>query len=105
MQFSEHNHAIEDVVLTIEGSFRLTRHAETSNYNEKITHLTTLARQKISAVHLVAENDVEISFVSGDQLTLLGRNGQFESWQLRANKKGEIVLIVAGPGEQLTLFE
>ena len=73
--------------------------------NDKLSYLTALARQKISSVQLLLPNNLCLQFVSGMQLEVIGDNDQFEGWQLQAQVDDDIVLIVAGPGEQLTLFE
>ena len=98
-----------EVRLTIEGAFELVQHGETTyvtrEASDKLVYLITLARQKISSVFLVEPNDLLLTFDSGVKLKVIGENGQFESWQLQANREDDQVLIVAGPGEQFSLFE
>ena len=98
-----------EVRLTIEGAFELVQHGETTyvtpETSEKLVYLTTLARQKISSVQLVEPNDLVFEFVSGIKLRVVGNHGQFESWQLQARVDEEKVLVVAGPGERLSLFK
>lgn len=103
------NSFYDEVRLTIEGAFELVQHGETTyvtrEASDKLVYLITLARQKISSVLLVEPNDLLLTFDSGVKLKVIGENGQFESWQLQANREDDQVLIVAGPGEQFNLFE
>lgn len=103
------NSFYDEVRLTIEGAFELVQHGETTyvtrEASDKLVYLITLARQKISSVFLVEPNDLLLTFDSGVKLKVIGENGQFESWQLQANREDDQVLIVAGPGEQFSLFE
>lgn len=103
------NSFYDEVRLTIEGAFELVQHGETTyvtrEASDKLVYLITLARQKISSVFLVEPNDLLLTFDSGVKLKVIGKNGQFESWQLQANREDDQVLIVAGPGEQFSLFE
>lgn len=77
----------------------------TREASDQLVYLTTLSRQKILLVQLVEPNDLVLTFVSGVKLTLIGDNGQFESWQLQVSVEDDKVLLVAGPGERLSLFE
>lgn len=65
----------------------------------------SLMHQTIDGLHLVEPNDLFLTFDSSLKLNVIGDNGPFESWQLQANRDDEKVLIVAGPGERLSLFE
>ncbi|MEK4129555.1 DUF6188 family protein [Solibacillus sp. FSL W8-0474] len=109
IQFSTSNSCYDEVTLRIEGTFKLTQNGETNvvkrEANDKLSYLTALARQKVSSVQLLLPNNLCLQFVSGMQLEVIGDNDQFEGWQLQAQVDDDIVLIVAGPGEQLTLFE
>lgn len=103
------NSFYDEVRLTIEGLFELVQNEGTTfvtpETSEKLVYLTTLARQKISSVRLVESNNLLLTFDSGLKLKVFGDNGPFESWQLQAKAEDDQVLIVAGPGEQLSLFK
>lgn len=109
LQFSTNHGPYDEVILRMEGTFKLTQNGETTvvkrEASDKLYHLIALARQKISSVQLLLPNNLYIEFSSGMQLEVMGDNGQFESWQLQGQVDNESVLIVAGPGEQLTRFE
>lgn len=99
----------DEVRLTFEGAFELVQHEErtyvTREASEKLIHLTTLVRQKISSFLLAEPNDLVVEFVVGVKLRVTGDNGPFESWKLQARVNEEKVLAIAGPGERLSLFE
>ncbi|MEK5080214.1 DUF6188 family protein [Solibacillus sp. FSL W7-1436] len=103
------NSFYEEVRLTVEGAFELVQNEETTyvtpETSEKIVYLITLARRKISSVQLVEPNNLLLTFGSGLKLKVIGDNGPFESWQLKAKAEDDQILIVAGPGEQLSLFK
>ena len=77
----------------------------TREASDKLVYLTTLARQKISSVRLFEPNDLLLTFDSGVKLKVIGDNGQFESWQLQVSVEDDQLLLVAGPGERLSLFK
>ena len=109
IQFSTSNSRYDEVTLRIEETFKLTQNGETTvikrEANDKLSYLTAFARQKILSVQLLLPNNLCLQFVSGMQLEVIGDNDQFEGWQLQGQVDDDVVLIVAGPGEQLTLFE
>lgn len=110
LQLSSDHSSYDEVILRIEGTFELIQDGEktvvTREASDKLVYLTAIARQKISLVQLLAPNDLFMQFASGMQLRVIGDNEQFEGWQLQAKVEDDSVLIiVAGPGDQYTLFE
>ena len=109
LQLSSDHSSYDEVILRIEGTFELIQDGEktvvTRETSDKLVYLTALTRQKIASFQLIEPNDLVIVFVSGMKLRVVGDNGQFESWQLQASVEDDKVLLVAGPGERLSLFE
>ena len=71
---------------------------------DKIKALCKLRRQKIKAIHLDEEQNLTIS-LNNLSLQLLGQNGPYESWQVEARNEGNFTAVIAGPQEELTIFE
>ena len=108
IQLSTDHGPYDKVTLRIEGTFMLKQNGETTvveREKDRLYHLTTLAYQKISAVKVLTPNNLCLRFVSGMELEVVGDNEQFEGWQLQGHVDEDIVLVVAGPGARLTLFE
>ena len=109
LMLSVNNSLYEEVYLRIEGAFQITENEETIRMErgnpERLQQLCRLAFQKISTVELIAANDLYVTFESGIQLEVFGYNDAYEGWQMEARLDGEQLLIVAGPGDSITVFE
>ena len=106
---SVNNNRFDEIYLRIEGSFNITENEETIRIEkgdaERLQQLCRLAFQKISTVELVTTNDLSVKFESGIQLEIFGHNDIYEGWQLEAWLGAEQFLIVAGPGDCISVFE
>ena len=109
LMLSVNNSLYEEVYLRIEGAFQITENEETIRIErgnaERLQQLCRLAFQKITTVKFVALNDLYITFESGIELEVFGDNDTYEGWQLEAWLNEEQFLIVAGPGECISIFE
>lgn len=110
LMMSTDNSRYDEVYLIIEGLFTITENGKgttvTPQNPDKMTHLCRLAFQKISSAQLDSPNTLNLQFESGIQLEVFGENEQFEGWQLEAKEDEQpVLMIVAGPFDQLTVFE
>ena len=109
LMLSVNNNLYDEVYLRIEGAFKITENKETIRMErgdtERLQQLCRLAFQKISTVELIAANDLYVTFESGIQLEVFGYNDTYEGWQLEAWFDGKQLLIVAGPGDSMSVFE
>ncbi|MGE7022186.1 hypothetical protein [Solibacillus cecembensis] len=98
----------DEVYIHIEGAFSIIENEQTIAMgvgdSMRLQQLCRLAFHKISAIKVIAANDLCFIFESGIQLYLFGDNGVFESWQLEARVEEKQLLIVAGPGERVSIF-
>lgn len=106
---SANNSSYDEVYIHIEGDFLIIENKQSTlmavGDSMRLQQLSRLAFHKVSAIKIVAANDLCFTFESGIQLYLLGNNGAFESWQLEAWIEEKQLLIVAGPGDRVTIFE
>lgn len=99
----------DEVFLCIEGTCTITGRDRVTTIKErdpnKLQQLCMLSYQKISLVQITDENNLRLHFQSGLLLEIFGDNEEFESWQVEGRVDGKTTLIVAGPGNCLTLFD
>ncbi|WP_336045926.1 hypothetical protein [Solibacillus ferritrahens] len=109
LMLSVNNNLYDEVYICIEGAFKIKENEEIIRMEmgdtERLPQLCRLAFQKIITVELVAANDLYVTFESGIELEVFGYNDAYEGWQMEARLDGEQLLIVAGPGDSITVFE
>lgn len=102
------NSIYDEVYIHIEGKFLIIENEQSISMevgdSMRLQQLCRLAFQKISAIKVVAVNDLYFTFESGVQLYLFGNNGAYESWQVEAWVEEKKLLIVAGPGGRVSIF-
>ena len=71
---------------------------------DKLQALCKFRRNKIMAIHLDDDHNLTIDF-NNLSLQLLGQNGPYESWQVEGRNEEDSIAVIAGPQEELIIFE